>query len=95
VAYLQKPFTADKVRNVLAGLQCSGPAAFKGGSDIGGTVERLMGEGNFTEALRLLKKELSERPLEAGIYLQLSQVSEKLGLPGDAEKYRRLYSSIE
>lgn len=94
VAYLQKPFTADKVRNVLSELQYSNRAVFEGGSDIDGLVERLTGEGNYTEALRLLKKELSEKPLEARIYLLLSRVSEKLGLTEDAEKYRKLYNSI-
>ena len=94
VAYLQKPFTADKVRNVLAELQCSKAAVIEGGSDINGIVERLAGEGNYKETLRLLKKELSEKPLEARTYLLLSQVSEKLGLSEDAEKYTRLYDSI-
>jgi two-component system, OmpR family, response regulator len=94
VAYLQKPFTADKVRNVLAELECSNTTLSEGAGDIGDIVERLSGEGNYKEALRLLKKELSVKPLEVGLYLLLSQVSEKLGLAEDAKKYRKLYESI-
>ena len=94
VAYLQKPFTADKVRNVLNVLQCSKTTVFDGANDISDIVERLSGEGSYKEAIRVLKKELSKKPLEARIYLLLSQASEKLGLPEDAVKYRKLYDSI-
>ena len=94
VAYLQKPFTADKVRNVLAELQSTRPALFGSGCDTDSAADRCIREGNLAEALCLLKKELSERPLEARTYLLLSQVSERLGLPADAEKYLRLYNSI-
>lgn len=94
VAYLQKPFTAEKVRNVLTELKYSKTTMFEGADDIGDIVERLSGEGNYKEALRVLKKELSDKPLEAGLYLLLSEVSQKLGSAEDAEKYRRLYDSI-
>lgn len=94
VAYLQKPFTADKVRNVLTELQCSKAPVLNTADDIGCIVERLSGEGNYKEALRLLRQELSERPLEAQIYLLLSQLSEKMGSADDAMKYRKLYDSI-
>lgn len=94
VAYLQKPFTADKVRNVLTELQCSKASVLNTADDIGCIVERLSGQGNYKEALRLLRQELSERPLEAQIYLLLSQLSEKMGSADDAMKYRKLYDSI-
>ncbi len=93
VAYLQKPFTADKVRNVLAELQSTRPAIF-GSGDTDSAADRCIREGNLAEALCLLKKELSVRPLDAHTYMLLSQVSEKLGLSADAEKYMRLYNSI-
>lgn len=94
VAYLQKPFTADKVRNVLAELACSKATTIVRSEDISDIVERLSGEGNYIEALRILKKELSEKPLEAGLYLLLSQVSEKLGSSEDAEQYRKLFNTF-
>lgn len=86
VAYLHKPFTADKLRNVLAEL--------KEETDAPGLARKLLASGRAAEALALLKKALGENPLEGGVYALLEEASEKLGLSEDAEKYRKLYKSL-
>jgi DNA-binding NtrC family response regulator len=73
VAYLQKPFSADKVRNILAELEELTDHADK---NYQVTAEKLINEKRFTEALYLLKKVIAENPLKAEAYLLLSRSSE-------------------
>lgn len=85
VAYLHKPFTADKLRSVLAELkQPDGPA----------DAERLLAAGRAPEAMLLLKKALSANPLDARVYRLLAEASERIGNPQDAGKYRRIADSL-
>jgi two-component system, OmpR family, response regulator len=86
VAYLHKPFTADKLRSVLAEL--------KEETDVFGSAKRLIAAGRAGEALPVLKKALAERPLDAAIYLLLAEASEKAGLAEDAGKYKRIHESL-
>jgi DNA-binding NtrC family response regulator len=86
VAYLHKPFTADKLRSVLAELkQPDGPAE----------AERLIAAGRVPEAMRLLKKALSDNPLDARLYRLLAEASERMGNNEDAEKYKGIVNSLE
>ena len=91
VAYLQKPFSADKVRNILAELEASADHA---NSNYEVRAEKLINEKRFTEALYLLKKVIAENPLKPEAYLLLSRSSEGLGHTEDAEKYRELYGVL-
>jgi DNA-binding NtrC family response regulator len=86
LAYLQKPFTAEKIRNVLEELK---------DADLLALAERLMNLGRTVEALPVLKKALAEHPLRARVYLLLARASTRLGMEEDAGKYMRIYDSIE
>ena len=86
VAYLLKPFTADKLRNVLAELnETDGLAA----------ADRLINKGRAQEAMPLLKKLLTENPLDSEVYLLLARASEFLGSMEDARKYRKVADCIK
>ena len=86
VAYLHKPFTADKIRNVLAEMkETSGLAA----------IGRLLGQGRAQDALPLLRKALAERPLDAQVFLLLAKASELLGQADEARKYRSIYELLK
>jgi two-component system OmpR family response regulator len=84
-AYLHKPFTAEKLRNVLEELK---------ETDAPALAERLLNAGRAQEALSVLKKALSEMPLDANIYLLLSRASNILGMEEDAAKFMRIHDSI-
>ena len=85
VAYLLKPFTADKLRNVLSELKESNSLP---------SAARLIRSGHAAEALPILKKLLSEQPLNSCIYQLLASASEQMGKVGDAQKYKRIAMSI-
>jgi two-component system, OmpR family, response regulator len=85
VAYLHKPFTAEKLRGVLAEIKETNSLAL---------AERLMNLGRAQEALPVLMKALSEHPLDGSVYLLLARASERLGKPDDAGKYMRIYDSL-
>ncbi len=86
VAYLHKPFTADKLRAVLAEAL---PA------DHAQAARRLLREGKPQEALPELRKALGESPLDAGVYRLLAVASARSGNREDAEKYLRLAHTLE
>ncbi len=86
VAYLHKPFTADKLRAVLAeALPLDHTQA----------ARRLLREGKPQEALPELRKALGESPLDAGVYRLLALASARAGNREDAEKYLRLARTLE
>lgn len=93
VAYLQKPFTAEKVRNVLQELnpglapECKTPDA----ADYLKQAEKLIGEGSWGEAVSLLKKAISLDPANAEVFLLLSKAYEGLGNSSAAGKFREAY----
>jgi two-component system, OmpR family, response regulator len=85
VAYLHKPFTVDKLRNVLAELKETD------GLDV---ARRLIETDHAQEALSVLKKALGENPLDSTVYLLLASASERLGRMEEAVKYKRIYESL-
>lgn len=85
VAYLHKPFTSDKLRGVLSELKESDGLA---------DAERLINLGRAQEAMPILKKFLSENPLNAAVYLLLSNACNRLGKTEEAGKYLKLHNSI-
>ena len=91
VAYLQKPFTALKVRSVLNVIL----NAQKNSAD-----ERIelankqIEQGNFKEALRILKNALSEFTLDPNVYHLLSKASLGIKNEADALKYEKMYKAL-
>jgi two-component system OmpR family response regulator len=85
MAYLHKPFTAEKLKNVLAEL--------KGANDPD-EADRLIAAGRALEAMLLLKKRLADSPLEPGVYRSLAEAAGRVGLAEDAAKYRAVYECL-
>jgi DNA-binding response OmpR family regulator len=77
VAYLQKPFTADKVKNVINEIiNCS----FNEEQNIESNLQiakELINTGEIDEAFLILKKQLSLNPANGEIYLLLGLIYEK------------------
>lgn len=91
VAYIQKPFTVNRINTVLDELNIhAGGVAARLGDEIG----ELMKKDRFQEVQNILKNQLASNPLDAEIYHLLSETSEKLGKGDEAEKYRRLYETL-
>jgi DNA-binding NtrC family response regulator len=86
VAYLQKPFTADKVRTVLKeSFHTRGTC-----ERFGETLEdagKLVGQSEFSKALPLLKELLASEPDNAEVYRLLGQTYEGLGNRENAVKF--------
>lgn len=88
VAYLQKPFTGDKIKAVMEEL-----GAFASGSRCGevkngiDAAEALIAQGKFTPALEILKAELSKDMENPRLYLLISKAYEGDGQSAKAEKF--------
>lgn len=92
VAYLQKPFTADKVRVVLAQMMKQDIHATK--EDLIILAKDMINKKHFLNAITLLKEALAINPLNSEIYLLLANASSGLEMEQEAEKYMRLYKSL-
>ncbi|HEY5584650.1 MAG TPA: response regulator [Ruminiclostridium sp.] len=92
VAYLQKPFTADKVRTVLAQMMKQDIQSTKDNQIT--LAEDMINKKHFANAITLLKDALANDPLNSGIYLLLSNASTGLEMKLEADKYMRLYNSF-
>lgn len=78
VAYLQKPFTAEKVKTVLNELPSSSVNSVDINSYIQ-TAEEHLNNGDFDKALDVLKKALSIDPSRSKVYALLSRSYELKG----------------
>ena len=85
MAYLQKPFTADRLRSVLEGLSLDAQRR----SGLREEVGRLLKDGDGQTALGKLKSALAQSPADPQIYQLLADAYEQLGDPQTAEKFRR------
>lgn len=97
VAYVQKPFTAEKIRSVLTEFNsrrqksedCEvGPLK---GNDF---IKQLLDEGSYEKALQLLKRAISEDPTDAELFLLMSQAYKGLGNGAYAEKLNWSYKLL-
>ncbi|WP_027626073.1 response regulator [Clostridium lundense] len=88
VAYLQKPFTADKIRNVLKELQCYTEESHI--QDYISSSKYLIEAGNINEALRILKKALSIESTNGEIYYLIGDVYEKLGNLMESDRFHQV-----
>lgn len=79
VAYLQKPFTAEKVKSVLEDLDYRENSASHTLSQMLCLCRELITNDHLDDAFQLLKKALSENPSQAEIYYLLSLVYDKKG----------------
>jgi two-component system, OmpR family, response regulator len=104
VYYLQKPFTAGKIKTVLSeflkgsAMDVNPDSIHQNSvcdpSDVIEIAENLIAAGKFTEAISILKAEVAENPFSPEIFALLASASEKLGKISDAKKYRQLQSAL-
>jgi two-component system, OmpR family, response regulator len=94
VAYLQKPFTAEKVRGVLAEIKES-TVEKAVAEEVLKRGRKLIDEKNYPEAYAYLKGELGDFPLNENIYLLLSEVCEGLDYKEEARKFNKIYKSLK
>lgn len=88
VAYLQKPFTAEKIRNILKELQC-----YTEGTHVQDYIissKYLIEAGNINEALKILKKALSIDPTNGEIYYLIGDVYARLGNLTESDKFHQV-----
>lgn len=97
VAYLQKPFTAEKVRSVLSDVNNSLDAFYQTNDlkDIINDTEDSLKKGLYNECIFLLKKAISLEPANANIYLLFSKAYKGVGDAESAEKFYRMYDAIK
>jgi len=92
VAYLQKPFTADKVRTVLNQMMKQDIQSTK--DNLITLAQDMINKKHFINAITLLKDALAKDPLRPEIYLLLANASIGLEMELEAEKYMKLYKSL-
>ncbi|MBL4937048.1 response regulator [Clostridium sp. YIM B02515] len=92
VAYLQKPFTADKVRNLLNELKNDAS------SDIDtniNTAKKLIDELKLESALNVLKNTLPQDINRAEIYSLIGKIYELTGEQKEAERFYNISKQFE
>lgn len=85
VAYLQKPFTENKVKQVLAEVLHFKPE----GSSLDRILKAAEGHinnGRYTDAETMLKNSMNAYPLDSRVYLLLSKAYEGLSMKDEAKK---------
>lgn len=89
VAYLQKPFTVEKIKSVLneVKLQETGAPDEKGIESILQEAGELIERKQYREATLLLKKALAAEPTHSQIYYLLSRAYEGEGDMKNAERF--------
>ncbi len=93
VAYLQKPFTLDKVNSVLSDLENIVPAK----NNIDEYIDEskaLMEEKKFDEAFIYLKKALSLDPSYEQCYFLIGKVHEAKGNFEEADKFYNIFKTF-
>jgi len=89
VSYLQKPFTAERLRMVLKDLNITGGQNER--SDLKTSAERALLENDPEKAGKLLREALANDPCDGSIYMMLSQVCAAMGDAENAEKFLKAY----
>lgn len=94
VAYLQKPFTENRIRQVLEEVLDSRPER-KNGNDTLAQAQREIQSGRFAEAERMLKNSLPSYFMEPLVYSLLAEAYSGLGQTEAAEKCRGVALSLQ
>lgn len=96
VAYLQKPFTADKVKSVL-NMHCNVQGLEFNDSNIEDSIKQIenaLDQGLFATAIGMLKKAISAEPANPYIYLLFSKAYQGMGNKEYAEKFNAIYTLL-
>lgn len=87
VAYLQKPFTADTVKNAVAEMESCGHTESDDITKFINTAKELINVCKLEDALAVLKKGLSKNIHSAEIYHLIGKVYELKGEADEAAKF--------
>lgn len=86
VSYLQKPFTAERLANVLRELEAGGSI---GESDPGEAARRELDRGNTIQTLSLLGDALGRDPQDPGTYRMIAEAYRQAGDEATAAKFEQ------
>lgn len=93
IAYLQKPFRADKIAKLLAQFEAQNLI-----DDINKQLEAIkdqLDEGLYEQSIKRLKELLKVDSLNANIYYLLYEAYKAMNEEKNAKKYLALYESIK
>lgn len=94
VAYLQKPFTAEKVRKTLEQISLETDEPQEAPAALWSEAEALIAQNHTQQALDLLNAALSKHSLNAEAYRLLAQCCDKLGREEDSKRYKKLFLAL-
>ncbi len=98
VAYVQKPFSADKIRNVLREFDNNYSYTnrdFAATETIVASIKSRLDSQDYPSALELAKKALSMELSNSEIYLLISEAFEGLGDTENSERFKKIYELFE
>ena len=93
VSYLQKPFTAERLRTVLKDLNISGGE--EGRRERIEAVERALTDNDPVRARSILNAALIEDPSDGRLYNLLSQIYSEMGDDENAIKFKKVYEILK
>ncbi len=94
VAYMQKPFTAERVRSVLQEVQEKERNEKMKSEKLMKHVEDCINNLHLTEAIQILRKIISEKPLDPVPYLLMSKAYGDMKMHEEESKFRKIYQSL-
>jgi len=93
VSYLQKPFTAERLRTVLRDLDVPGEKNER--SEIEEKVEQALHDNDPERAKSVLGPALAENPNDEKLYIMLSRIYSAMGDKDNAEKFMKVYEILK
>ena len=94
ISYLQKPFTSEKVKNVLKETGFSNVNQEKDNVSKFVEIEASLKQDHYTQALELIKEEIGKDPLNPKIYKLLSKACLGLGNKNESIAFEELYQKL-
>lgn len=92
ITYLQKPFTADRLKNILSQFNINVPDTnVEMKPETKDKIKKAFEDSNFNLAVELLSGLLSKNPSDAKIYRALAKAYKGLGEDAKAEKFMKAY----
>lgn len=92
ITYLQKPFTADRLKNILSQFNINVPDTnVEMKPETKDKIKKAFEDSNFNLAVELLSGLLSKNPSDAKIYRALAKAFKGLGEDAKAEKFMKAY----
>jgi two-component system, OmpR family, response regulator len=95
VAYLQKPFTAEKVRNVLLEILSNYQGNLPNADNWVNLAEELMAGGKLDDAYHLLKQALAVDPARGKVYHLMARILEAQGNHKEAARFYTIASQFD